>query len=195
MANRSYLFASNALPHPGWDAASRSRLRGISEHAYAVPLLYRLLVSVDSRAISSAIWNNEHPLAIAGQAQAGMERALQFLQQIQHPEIAGFRAEADAFLRQHIQPGNWLILESAEVLSMDDTALETQVQQLLGRMPQIDAECSQALAALQPQPASFWQRIFKPSNESLQEPLRELGLGGWSEHLYFSWEQPAAEDD
>ena len=195
MANRSYLFVSSQLPTDRWDAGQRTQLRGISEHAYAVPLLYRLLVSEDSRLVDSAIWQDPAPLAIAGRAQAGMERALQFLEQIQNPHIEPLRREAEMFLRSHIQPGDWLILEAAEVLAMDDDSQpEQQVRTLLARMPQLDAECTQTIADLRPQPPNIWQRIFKPSEESLQEPLLQLGLGDWAEHLYFSWDSSPSDE-
>lgn len=196
MANRSYLFVSSQLPTDRWNTGLRSQLRGISEHAYAVPLLYRLLVSADSRLVDSAIWQDPAPLAIAGRARAGMERALQFLEQIQNPHIEPLRRETETFLRSHIQPDDWLILEAAEVLSMDDDSQpEQQVCTLLARMPQLDAECAQAIADLRPQPPNIWQRIFKPSEESLQEPLLQLGLGNWAEHLYFSWDDAPSDDD
>ena len=195
MSNRSYLFVSSQLPTDRWDASLRTPLRGISEHSYAVPLLYRLLVSVQSRLVDSAIWQDPAPLAIAGQAQAGMERALQFLEQIQNPHIEPLRREAETFLSSHIQPGDWLILEAAEVLQMQEQpALDQQVRALLDQMPLLDAECAQTQADLRPQPPNIWQRIFKPSEESLQQPLLQLGLGNWSEHLYYSLGH-AAEDD
>ena len=195
MANRSYVFLSQTLPSTTWDAAKSSQLRGVCEHAYAVPLLQRLLVSVDSRLVSSSIWQHPEPLAIAGRAQAGMERTLQFLQQIQHPHIEPFRQEAERFLRSHISGDDWLILEAAEVLEMQDSpSTEQQVRDLLKQMPALDAECAQALEKLRPQAPNFWQKIFKPSQESLEEPLRELGLGNWSENLYFSWDDSADDD-
>ncbi len=195
MANRSYVFLSQTLPSEAWDAAQRAQLHGVCEHAYAVPLLQRLLVSADSRLISSAIWQQAEPLAIAGRAQAGMERALQFLQQIQHPHIEPFRQEAEHFLRSHIREDDWLILEAAEVLEMQEPpSAAAQVRSMLDHMPALNAECAQAVEKLRPQAPNFWQKIFKPSQESLEEPLRELGLGNWSENLYFSWDDSTDED-
>ncbi|ERB50433.1 hypothetical protein N806_04390 [Rhodococcus sp. P27] len=47
-----------------------------------------------------------------------------------------------------------------------------------------------ALATLAPAKPRFWERLFTPTQESVEEPLRELGLGYWSETLYFDLDVP-----
>lgn len=47
-----------------------------------------------------------------------------------------------------------------------------------------------ALATLAPAKPRFRERLFTPTQESVEEPLRELGLGYWSETLYFDLDVP-----
>jgi len=189
MANRSYLYASTALP----DAqASPSTLRGISEHAYAVPLLFRLLVSCETRPCRSAIWNEPGPLALAGRCGPGIARAAAFLARIEHPAISPMREEALRFLNEHTRPDEWFVLEPAEVLGMGDAPVAEAVEKLRLGLGDLDAEIERTLATLAPRPKNIWQRLLPPAQQVVEAPIRELGLGHWSDTLYFSFD--AADD-
>lgn len=143
MANRSYLYASTALP----DAqASPSTLRGISEHAYAVPLLFRLLVSCETRPCRSAIWDEPGPLALAGRCGPGIARAAAFLARIEHPAISPMREEALRFLNERTRPDDWFVLEPAEVLGMGDAPVAEAVEKLRLGLGDLDAEIERTLA-------------------------------------------------
>lgn len=189
MANRSYLYASAALPEA---QADPSALRGISEHAYAVPLLFRLLVSCETRPCRSAIWNEPEPLALAGRCGPGIARAGAFLARIEHPAISPMREEALRFLAERTRPDEWFVLEPAEVLSMGDAAVAEAVEKLRLGLGDLDAEIERTLAALAPRPKGFWQRLLPPAQQVVEAPIRELGLGHWSDTLYVSFD--AADD-
>lgn len=193
MANRSYLFASPFVP--GADAAGNDprQLKGLSECKYNIPLVYRLLVSADVQRCRSLIWSMPEPTALVGRAGAGIDRLEQFLARIDHPAIAPMRDQALDFLNRHADRNGYIFLECAEVLGMDDTPLDTQAASLLQGVQNIDAEVETALAQLAPKKKSFWDRVFTPSQESIEAPLRDLGLGYWSNTLYFSLDD--APDD
>ena len=70
MANRSYLFASPFVPGADPEKDDPRQVKGISERSYAIPLVYRLLVSADVRLCRSMIWNLPEPTALAGRAGA-----------------------------------------------------------------------------------------------------------------------------
>ncbi|MGQ2998620.1 DUF7822 domain-containing protein [Variovorax sp.] len=189
MANRSYLYASAALPDAG---ARPSALRGISEYAYDVPLVFRLLVSCETRPCRSAIWDEPEPLALAGRCGPGIARVAAFLARIDHPAISPMREDALRFLAEHTRPDEWFVLEPAEVLSMGDAPVASEVEKLRQGLADLDAEIERTLAALAPRPKSFWQRLLPPAQQVVETPIRELGLGHWSDTLYFSFD--AADD-
>lgn len=196
MANRSYLFASPFVP--GASAASGSdagQLKGLSECSYNIPLVYRLLVSVDVQRCPSLIWSMPEPTALVGRAGPGLDRLEQFLARIDHPAIAPMRDQALDFLNRHVDRNGYLFLECAEVLTMSDESLETQAASLLQGVQTINVEVETALARLVPQKKTFWDRIFTPSQESIEAPLRDLGLGYWSDTLYFSLNAAPTDDD
>jgi hypothetical protein len=187
MANRSYLFASPFVPGPEPAKDDPRQLKGISEHAYGIPLAYRLLVSADVQLCRSMIWSSpDGPTALAGRAGAGMDRLQQFLVRIEQPEVAPLREEALHFLNRHADRNGYFVLECAEIFDMGDTALGEQAANLLRDVQNIQAEVEAAIAWLVPKKKNFWERIFTPSQESLEAPLRELGLGYWSDTLYYA---------
>ncbi|WP_395348756.1 hypothetical protein [Variovorax sp. UC122_21] len=189
MANRSYLYASTALP----DAqAGTPALRGISEYGYDVPLVFRLLVSCETRPCHSAMWNDPRPLALAGRCGPGSARLAAFLARIEHPAISPLREDALRFLAERTRPDEWFVLEPAEVLGMGDAPVADEVEKLRLGLGELDAEIERTLATLAPRPKSFWQRLLPPAQQVVETPIRELGLGHWSDTLYFSFD--AADD-
>jgi len=187
MANRSYLFASPFVPGPDAAGNDPKQLKGLSECNYNIPLVYRLLVSADVQLCRSMIWTSlDEPTALAGRAGAGIDRLQQFLSRIDHPSIAPLRDQALDFLNSHADRNGYFVLECAEILDMGDEPLGEQAERLLRDVQNIDAEIEAAITRLAPQKKTFWDRIFTPSQESIEAPLRELGLGYWSDTLYYS---------
>ena len=187
MANRSYLFASPFVPGPDAAGNDPKQLKGLSECNYNIPLVYRLLVSADVQLCRSMIWTSlDEPTALAGRAGAGIDRLQQFLSRIDHPSIAPLRDQALDFLNSHADRNGYFVLECAEILDMGDEPLGEQAERLLRDVQNIDAEIEAAITRLAPQKKTFWDHIFTPSQESIEAPLRELGLGYWSDTLYYS---------
>jgi len=187
MANRSYLFASPYVPGPDAAGNDPKQLKGLSECKYNIPLAYRLLVSADVQLCRSMIWTDlDEPTALAGRAGAGIDRLQQFLARIDHPSVAPLRNQALNFLNSHADRNGYFVLECAEILDMGDEPLGEQAESLLRDVQNIDTEIEAAITRLAPQKKTFWDRIFTPSQESIEEPLRELGLGYWSDTLYYS---------
>ena len=186
MANRSYLFASPFVPGPDPAKDDPQQVKGISECNYAIPLVYQLLVSVDVQLCRSMIWTLPEHTALAGRCGAGIDRLQQFLARIDHPSVAPLRDEALDFLNSHADRNGYFVLECAEILDMGDAPLAEQAASLLKDVQNIDAEIEAAVASLAPKKKNFWERVFTPSQQSIEEPLRELGLGYWSDTLYYS---------
>jgi len=189
MANRSYLFASPFVPGADPEKDDPQQVKGISERSYAIPLVYRLLVSADVRLCRSMIWSRPEPTALAGRAGAGIDRLQQLLARIDHPAVAPLCKQALDFLSNHADRSGYFVLECAEILDMGDAPLGEQAADLLKDVQNIDAEIEAAVAELAPKKKNFWQRVFTPSQESIEAPLRELGLGYWSDTLYYAPDQ------
>ncbi|MDH6167879.1 hypothetical protein M2282_003029 [Variovorax boronicumulans] len=187
MANRSYLFASPFVPGPNAAGNDPKQLKGLSECNYNIPLVYQLLVSTDVQLCRSTIWTSlDEPTALAGRAGAGIDRLHQFLSRIDHPSVAPLRDQALDFLNSHADRNGYFVLECAEIFDMGDEPLGEQAVSLLRDVQNIDTEIEAAISRLAPQKKTFWDRIFTPSQESIEAPLRELGLGYWSDTLYYS---------
>ena len=186
MANRSYLFASPFMPGAGAAPDDPQRVQGLSEYAYAIPLVYRILVSADVRLCTSMIWTVPEATALAGRCGAGIDRLAQFLSRIADPTVAPLKDQALDFLARHADRGGYIVLECAEILDMGEAPLAAQAAALLRGVQHIDAEIETTLAQLAPKKKNFWQRVLPPSQESIEAPLRELGLGCWSDTLYHS---------
>lgn len=185
MANRSYLYTTSFAPDSDATRAPTDRISGISEWPYAIPLVFRILVSVDPRPCRSLIWDHPDAMAISGRCGPGIARLERFLARIDHPTLGSAAGDAVAFLRAHAEPDGYFVLECAEIFDMDGEPLDELNAREIGKLGEIDTEIDAALAGLAPTKPNFWQRIFKPAPASIEAPIRELGLGHWSDTLYF----------
>ena len=191
MANRTYLYSTPVAPHENPAAARARGLTGISEWSYAIPLVPRILVSVNPFAHQSVIWDDTPDLiAVTAHCGPGIARLEDFLGRIDHPELGTMAGDALRFLHSHTEPDHYFVLECGEIFDMDDEPFAEQDAALMTGLADIDAEMEAALATLAPVKPSFWERLFTPTQESVEEPLRELGLGYWSETLYFDLDVP-----
>ncbi|MCZ4554316.1 hypothetical protein O4215_01900 [Rhodococcus maanshanensis] len=191
MANRTYLYTTPLAPQTDPAAARTQRVAGVSEWSYAIPLVPRILVSVDPCTRQSIIWDDTPGLiAVTARCGPGIARLEKFLSRIDHPGLGTMAEDALRFLRAHTDPDDHFVLECGEIFAMDDEPFADQGAALVAGLADIDAEMEAALAGLAPTKPSFWQRLFTPSQESIEEPLRELGLGYWSDALYFELDGP-----
>ena len=195
MANRSYLYALNGVPAPGV-SASALEVTGISEFNYSIPLAYKLLVSSDARACQSLIWSGGAQTAIIGSYAGGVERLRAFLQRIAHPAAAPLVNATFEFLALERNQRSHFLLEPAELFCMSDQLLELQNAELLDEIRQLEPTLEPLpIFADAAQRRSWIARLFPPPPKTLEEPLLELGLGHWSDTLYFDPRQADSEED
>ena len=193
MANRSYMFCCSFLPGVDVPREGAAHITGISEWNYAIPLVARILVSAETRLCGSLIWEKAGEIALAGRYDAGLNRLEHFLARIDHPAVASLRDEALTFLKAQGSVNDYLVLECGEIFEMSKVPIAEQAAGLLQDMRLLDAEIEQQLALLNTRSKpSFWQRILPPAQKIVEQPLRDLGLGYWSNTLYYA---PAALDD
>ena len=194
MANRSYLFSCDTLPELEKQSIVGT---GISEWNYALPLVFKLLLSGNPRVCASAIWETSDVIGIAGEYDAGMNALNAFFEQLRplHPDAPALIDEARAFLTNSAQKRRYFLLECGELYVMTDEDLETQNQRTLEEIKQVDVEVAQVLALLRPSvpqenPLSFLSRLLRPKPAPVSatvdtKELYNLGFGNWSNVLYF----------
>jgi hypothetical protein len=62
MANRSYLYAADAVPS---DSAIPDSIRCVSEYNWGIPLVHKLLVGKGTRVLPSMLW--DRPICLGGE--------------------------------------------------------------------------------------------------------------------------------
>ena len=64
MANRSYLYNIdfNTIERP---KTKEDSILSVSEYAYEIPLVFKILVSINPVSTKSILWDYEHPIAIS----------------------------------------------------------------------------------------------------------------------------------
>lgn len=198
MANRSYLYSTNVIPGP--DAISQGRkLVGISEWNYDIPIVFRLLLSGNPRSCRSSIWETPEEIAILGDYATGVKNLTAFLSQITLPAAQGLITEALDFLSQPVNKSQYFVLECGEIFEMDEEPLLEQNQALLDQIKNLQPEIDRALknlassATASPKSKGIFS-LFKgrsaPEPTSAQDslkPIYDLGLGNWSNILYFDF--------
>ena len=143
MANRSYLYNIdfNTFERPKTD---EDIILSVSEYAYEIPLVYKILVSIIPASTKSILWDYEHPIAISGDAANGRWRLFRFLDRLKGMDLYDM-----SFLTEEIEKtkqfftdskfkSNYFQLECGELYEMSDKPLEKQNQNLLKEMVEID---------------------------------------------------------
>lgn len=141
---------------------------GISEWNYDIPVSYKLLASGNPRACSSSIWKTEEQIAIVSDYELGVRRLIDFLDQLPARIIQPLRDEALEFLSSPLNRRRFFVLECGEIFEMEGDNIVEQNGMLL-----------QTIQKLQPQ--------LSNSND----PAKSLGLGNWSNTLYFDLNDPS----
>jgi len=201
MANRSYLYSTQHAPEAGAKTSAR-KMVGIAEWDYDIPLVFKILLSAHPRTCASSIWRNADEIALMGDYDGGVKNLQGFLSKIQIPAAQALIAEAIAFLQRPENRGKYLVLECGEIFDMEETPLLEQNLALLEQVKDLRVEMDRALQSLVPPPVltppprGFLSRIFRRAREPLPgtertsacnglEPVQSLGLGNWSNNLYF----------
>jgi hypothetical protein len=162
MANRSYLYASDLVPARDIEKAKR-RIVGISEWNYDIPVAYKLLASGAPEACISSIWKFDGKIAIVSDYEAGVRRLFEYLDRIPKSLIGSHRDEAHVFLSAPENKRRHFVLECGEIFQMQGSDLVQQNQQLLDEI-----------------------EGFDPPVPRYDEEIERLGLGNWSNILYFA---------
>ncbi len=127
MANRTYLYSTPVAPHENPAAARTRGLKGISEWSYAIPLVPRILVSVNPLPRQSIIWDDTPDLiAVTAPCGPGIARFEDFLGRIDHPALGTMAGDALRFLHSHTEPDHYFVLECGEIFDMDDEPFAEQ---------------------------------------------------------------------
>ncbi|MGI9576524.1 hypothetical protein ACRYJU_20760 [Alloalcanivorax xenomutans] len=191
MANRSYLYATDRVPARTPDQP-KPVVRGLSEWGYAIPLSYRLLVSADTVICPSMIWELDDDVALAGDYDKGVRRLCDFLARIDWPEAAELVQEAEAFLNAPENRADHIVLECGEIFDLDETPLAQQNRDLFGSLADLDQEMERTLRHLnqvKPSAPGPLARMLNLQPANPLAPLHELGLGNWSNVLYFDFSE------
>ncbi|MBU1390218.1 MAG: hypothetical protein KJ856_00275 [Gammaproteobacteria bacterium] len=193
MANRSYLYSANHLPEsPEWEKVRD--LHSIAEWNYDIPVAFKLLLAGNPSAVKSSIWETAEKIAIAGDFQAGITALNQYLSKLP-PQAETLVTEAREFLSKAENEGKYFILECGEIFDMDEGPLEEKNLALIEEIKLISQEI-QALVVPSPtitqQPKrSFVDKLLGRKQEQPKldplEPFYGLGLGNWSNILYFQF--------
>ena len=209
MANRSYLYSTNIIPEPNQNESSRV-LTGISEYNYDIPIVFKILLSGNPQACTSVIWDNPEKIALIGDYASGVQNLEAFLAKIALPEAQAPIAEALEFLKDPKNQSQYFILECGEIFEMSETPVEVQNLSLLNQVQNLQPEIAAAYQSLlspvpvaseQPKPIGFLAKLFGrrptspkalPVNHS-EQAIYDLGLGLWSNILYFDFSE--ADDD
>jgi hypothetical protein len=161
MANRSYLYASDTVPTRDADPSKR-RMIGISEWNYDIPVVYKLLSSGNPQACISSIWKIDQKIAIVSEFEAGLGRLTKFLDGLPKQLIQPLREEALQFLSLPANRRKCFVLECGEIFDMQGGNLEDQNSALLQEIQHLN-----------------------PDAVATEEAITALGLGNWSNILYF----------
>jgi hypothetical protein len=146
------LFAVAALPNP---SARQPANMGLNEIPYHIPAVFKLLVSVTPQPASSLIFGDDgEPLAIAGEARAGLQRLRQFRALLPATSKAapGVDAAIDFLSQPHLGQFPFFLLEPGEIFSLNDTPMDEQLAELIEEIEGLTPE------ALLPIAKQFYDR-------------------------------------
>jgi hypothetical protein len=145
MANRSHLYAANTLP----SAEGRpDPIMGISEHNWSIPLAHLILVSFDTRAVPSMIWDQR--MGVAGDYDRGAALLVELLRLVgEDVEDAQDFQKVVATTQAQLEKrrAKYFLLEAGEILDMDDDPHEEAFNRLVEHhIPYLAAQAEAAIA-------------------------------------------------
>jgi hypothetical protein len=205
MANRSYLYSSNFVPSPDANEVDR-RMTGIAEWNYDIPIAFKVLLSGNPRKCRSSIWEVPEEIAIVGDYDLGLARLFRFLDRIPLPEVVPLKEEARRFLTDEANKNRYFVLECGEIFEMDEVPLSEQNDRLLAEVRNIEPLVEAVLANLSPsqpttaKPRGFLSRLLGREPPAVAKKasaagVDSVGLGNWSNILYFDLRQPRQQPD
>jgi hypothetical protein len=184
MANRCSLYALDFIP--GEDSLGKTPLL-LAEHAYDIPLAFKLLASASPQICPSLDWPDEGDVTILGELAQGRERLFAFLDSLTHPLAQALVEETKTFFTRPELQLHYVLLEPFDIFQMSESDFVAATSRLLEEIRHLDEllphQIETTLVALQsPAPNSSkrlwpWQKPPKPADPL--HPLHELGLGSW----------------
>ncbi|WP_146080682.1 DUF4870 domain-containing protein [Pseudoclavibacter sp. RFBB5] len=187
MANRSYLYVVDEIPGQG---APLTRVTGLSEWKWDVPLVHELLVSGSGRLVPSTIWDAP-AMAILGDYDQGVANLERLFAQLPHDEETQRQiAEARNALNDPANRGRYLLLEVAEIHVLGVTDDDNPFPEML----------TEAQGMVRDDEASVDSLIRHALGLPAEKRPQLTGSGSWANNLYFApsgapQQEPAAVPD
>lgn len=197
MPNRCYLYAANR--GPDGIAPIGPPCIGISDHSHSIPLVHKILVSVNPHPCLSRNWDLEEPIPIAvvGDFDGGVRRLEEFFDRITNPALAEMKTNALEFLHAESNRRKYFRMEPFEIFWLEDIPPDERMQELMEQIEELPRYMDAALARLDrkpiapPPPRGFFSRIFSPPASPSPKPVDpiewgySIGLDKWSNVLCF----------
>lgn len=193
MEKRCYLFGSVQLPD-GIQPLGRAQLHEIGSWPGEVPLLFKILCSVETRLCPSVLFHPCQDQALLADFALGLAELTRFLQKIQHPQLQSDIRQTLELLQQSAQRHRYLVLETSDIFSHGTKTKVWQNMQLCQQLRQLTGEMTLTLQQLQ-LPQSAPRRISKPGllarllgvparpwQPDQQQLIKNLGFTAWSIH-------------
>ncbi|UHQ21518.1 hypothetical protein LVB77_12580 [Lysobacter sp. 5GHs7-4] len=189
MANRSYLYSSDDLPGSlAW--SEKKVLHGVSEYNYDIPLVFKILLTGNPTACRSSIWETPEKIAITGDYLRGRENFIRYLDRISDPAARPLIDEALQFLNSPAHSRKHFILECGEIFDLTEGSLAAKNSALLAEIQEIGEDIDSLPI---PQSAStqrgILSKLFRRNAPDPLSPYYEIGLGLWSDILYFDFSE------
>lgn len=181
MANRAYLYSTDKHP-----SEEKKKIIGISEWSYEIPIVFKVLLSGDTEQTRSMIWCEcEDNISIVGDMDKGIKKLKDFLSKVECD--SNLKEEAISFLEATENNQKYLVLECGEIHDMLDCNLGEANAKVFNDILNIDIEIEQTLIKLSPpkEKKGFLNSLFGKKEVSNPMPIGRIGLGEWSNILYF----------
>ncbi len=162
MEQRCYLFGSDQLPD-GLHPLSRDQLQEIGSWPGEVPLLFKILCSVETRLCPSVLFHPCQDQALLADFSLGLAELQRFLQKIRHPQLQADIRLTLEFLQQPQLQRRYFVLETSEVFRQGAKTKVWQNMQLCQQFRQLAGEMTLTLQQLQ-------------LPQQLPSPLKKPGL-------------------
>jgi hypothetical protein len=195
MTHRTCLYATDLIP--SLDNAGQPRdTVALSECRYALPMIYRLLMAGTPQLCQSNFWTlclvkdgPSEPLALIGSYQSGLGHLVHFQQSISHPTIRPMVDKIVDFLQAPHNQKPYLILEAAELLSLEQMEDDLRDEPADKLHVKIAALC----AAQQGDPRASLTALAAQLNalshddaQAAEDKATEvLGSCSWSNQIYY----------
>lgn len=185
MANRCTLYALDFVPETSEGVEKKTIL--LAEHAYEIPLVFKILASASPRICLSLDWPDDGNVAILGDLPHGRDRLFTFLDQLDNPLAQPLIEEAkEALSRPELQLP-YILLEPLDIFQMSESDFLAATRQLLEEIEHLEELLPERLAAtlgalsivVEVVPKRRWPWQKPPKQRDPLQPLYELGLGNW----------------